>query len=71
MDSQDVRQFSSENLPPETATMTLEEFLESDLEGYEYIKGKLIPVPPTSIEHGDISMNSVSFVTCTYQCMKP
>ena len=62
MDSQDVRQFSSENLPPETATMTLEEFLESDLEGYEYIKGKLIPVPPTSIEHGDISMNLISLL---------
>ena len=42
--------------------MTLEEFLESDLEGYEYIKGELIPVPPTSIEHGDISMNLISLL---------
>ena len=37
--------------------MTLEEFLESDLEGYEYVKRELIPVPPTSGEHGDISAN--------------
>ena len=59
MNSQDVRQFSEESLPPEVATMTLEEFLESDLEGYEYIKGELIPVPPTSMEHGDISINLV------------
>ncbi|MYF97524.1 Uma2 family endonuclease [Candidatus Poribacteria bacterium] len=40
--------------------MTLEEFLESDLEGYEYIKGELVPTPPTSLEHGDISINLIS-----------
>ncbi len=62
MDSQDVQQFSQENLPPEIATMTLEEFLESDLEGYEYVKGELFRVPPTSIEHGDISMNLISLL---------
>ena len=50
-------QFSQENLPPEIPKMTLEEFLESDLEGYEYIKGELIPVPPTSLEHGNITTN--------------
>ena len=43
-------------VPIET-DMTLEEFLESDLEGYEYVKGELIPMPPTSGEHGDISSN--------------
>ena len=59
MNTQDVRQFSQENLPPETLTMTLEEFLESDLEGYEYIKGELFPVPPTSLEHGKISVNLI------------
>ena len=46
---------SQEGLPLKPIKMTLEEFLESDLEGYEYIKGELIPVPPTSVEHGDIS----------------
>lgn len=45
------------SLMPLETDMTLEEFLESDLEGYEYVKGKLIPMPPTSGEHGDISAN--------------
>ncbi len=43
--------------PPIETDMTLEEFLESDLEGYEYVKGELIRMPPTSGEHGDISSN--------------
>ena len=51
---------SQAGIPPKPIKMTLEEFLESDLEGYEYIKGELIPMPPTSIEHGDISMNLIS-----------
>ena len=63
MDAQEIHQFSQENLPPEIAEMTLEEFLESDLEGYEYIKGELIPVPPTSIEHGDISADLFWFLS--------
>ncbi len=57
MDAQETHQFSQENLSPETATMTLEEFLESDLEGYEYVKGELVPMPPTSLEHGNITTN--------------
>ena len=42
---------------PVPDTMTLEEFLENDLEGYEYVKGKLVPMPPTSMKHGEISSN--------------
>ena len=42
---------------PESNTMTLEEFLENDLEGYEYIKGELVPMSPPSMEHGEISSN--------------
>ena len=57
MDAQDIHQLSQENRPPETTTMTLEEFLESGLEGYEYVKGELIPVPPNSLEHGNITAN--------------
>ena len=44
---------------PIETDMTLEEFLQSDLERYEYVKGALIPMPPTSGEHGDISMSLV------------
>ena len=45
------------SLTPLETDMTVEDFLESDLEGYEYVKGVLIPMPPTSGEHGDISSN--------------
>ena len=45
------------SLTPRETDMTLEEFLQSDLERYEYVKGELIPMPPTSGEHGDISSN--------------
>ena len=47
---------------PIETDMTLEEFLQSDLERYEYVKGALIPMPPTSGEHGDISMSLVLFL---------
>ena len=39
--------------------MTLEEFLASDLEGYEYIEGELIPTMPTSGEHGKINITLI------------
>ena len=42
---------------PAPATMTLEAFLENDLEGYEYVKGELVQMPPTSMIHGEISSN--------------
>jgi Uma2 family endonuclease len=45
------------SLAPIETDMTLEDFLESDIEGYEYVKGALLPMPPTSGEHGDISSN--------------
>lgn len=53
--------FAQEGKPlverPTPFSMTLAEFLASDLEGYEYVKGTLIPMPPTSGEHGNISTN--------------
>lgn len=45
------------SLAPIETDMTLDEFCESDLEGYEYVKGKLIPMAPPTMEHGEISMN--------------
>ena len=62
MDAQEVHHITPDNLPAELPKMTLEEFLESDLEGYEYIKGELIPMPPTSVEHGYISVNLSSLL---------
>ena len=51
--------FAQEGLPTHAPKMTLEEFLESDLEGYEYVKGELVPMPPTSMDHGKISVNLI------------
>lgn len=48
---------SEVNLKPIKTDMTLEEFFDSDIEGFEYIKGELVPMPPTTGEHGDISSN--------------
>ncbi len=62
MDAQEVHQITPDTLPTEIPKMTLEEFLESDLEGYEYIKGELIPMAPTSVEHGYISVNLSSLL---------
>ncbi len=57
MNAQEVQYITPNSLPPDIPKMTLEEFLESDFEGYEYIKGELIPMAPTSLEHGYISAN--------------
>lgn len=37
MNTQTTHQFSHEELPPEIPKMTLEEFLESDLEGKDFL----------------------------------
>ena len=38
------------SLTPIKTDMTLEEFLQNDIEGYEYVKGELVPMsPPTRI----------------------
>ena len=53
-------QTNSESIPESAAhgkPITPEEFLENDFEGYEYVKGELVPMPPPSMEHGEISSN--------------
>ncbi len=47
---------------PEPGMMTLEEFLENDVEGYEYIKGELIPMAAASRRHGRISINIIRYL---------
>jgi len=37
--------------------VTLEEFLANDYQSYEYIKGELVPMPPPTMEHGEINSN--------------
>ena len=45
------------SLAPIETDMTLDELCQSDLEGYEYFNGALIPIAPTTMEHGEINMN--------------
>ena len=55
----------SQNLSSQHATMTLEEFLEKDVEGYEYVKGELIPMAAASMRHGRISVNVLRYLDQT------
>ncbi|MCY3721325.1 MAG: Uma2 family endonuclease [Candidatus Poribacteria bacterium] len=53
-------QTNPESIPESAAhgkPITPEEFLENDFEGYEYVKGELVPMAPPSMEHGEISSN--------------
>ena len=47
---------------PTPNTMTAEEFLENDIEGYEYVQSELVRMPPTSMEHGEISINVIRYL---------
>ena len=53
---------SIQKVPADKNTITLEEFLENDLEGYEYVKGELVAMPPPSMEHGEISVNIIRYL---------
>ena len=55
MDLQEISEVAQEMPPPEHITMTLEEFLANDIEGYEYIKGELVPMSSPSLGHAKVS----------------
>ena len=64
----ELNQFAQEGILPENVAMTLEEFLAHDVEGYEYVKGELIPMPGTSLEHGSIGANVFRYLDrCVYE----
>ena len=46
-------------LRPIKTDMTLEEFFNNDIEGYEYVKGVLKPMSPPTMEHGEVSMSLI------------
>jgi len=50
------------SLAPIKTDMTLEEFLQNDIEGYEYVKGELVPMPDASILHGGISVRVIRYL---------
>ena len=47
---------------PEPGTMTLEEFLENDVEGYEFIDGELVPMTTGAKRHGEIGVNVIRYL---------
>ncbi len=53
---------SVQEVPAGKNTITLEEFLENGLEGYEYIKGELAPISLPSMIHGEISVNVIRYL---------
>ena len=55
MDLQEVSEVAQEMHPPEHTTMTVEEFLTRDIDGYEYVKGELVPMSSPSLGHAKIS----------------
>lgn len=57
MHPQDISEFPKESLPSAFNAMTLEDFLQINIEGYEFVNGELILILPTCGEHGDISSN--------------
>lgn len=44
---------------PEQVSMTLAEFLENDVDGYEYVKGELVPMSPPTRIHSKVSVNVI------------
>jgi Uma2 family endonuclease len=62
MKQQEIHEVEQGIRPPESVKMTLEEFLEHDVEGYEYVKEELVPMPPPSREHGEISVNVIHYL---------
>ena len=50
---------SEVNLKPIKTDMTLKEFFDNDIEGYEFVNGELKQMPPPTMEHGEISMGLI------------
>ena len=53
---------SMQDSTPDGNSITPEEFLENDFEGYEYVKGELVPMAPPSMEHGEISIRVIRYL---------
>ena len=52
----------SQDSSSQHAAMTLEEFLENDVEGYEFIEGELVPMTTGAKRHGEIGVNVIRYL---------
>lgn len=62
MTQQEFQKIIQAPLTPEKASMTLDEFIEYDIEGYEYVKGELVPKSPATRAHSRISVNVIRYL---------
>ena len=59
MTQQELHEVAEGIRSPEQVSMTLAEFLEHDIDGYEYVKGELVPMSPPTRMHSKISVNVI------------
>ena len=59
MTQQELHEVAQGIRAPEEVSMTLAEFLENDIDGYEYVKGELVPMSPATRIHSKISINVI------------
>jgi Uma2 family endonuclease len=45
-----------------TAEITLQNFMTHDYPSYEFVRGRLTPMPPTTMEHGEVCSNIVTLL---------
>ena len=62
MTQQELHEVAQGIRSPEQVSMTLAEFLENDIDGYEYIKGELVPMSPATRVHSKISVNVIRYL---------
>ena len=62
MTQQELHEVAQGIRSPEQVSMTLAEFLENDIDGYEYIKGELVPISPATRVHSKISVNVIRYL---------
>ena len=59
MTQQELHEIAEGIRSPEQVSMTLAEFLKNDVDGYEYVKGELVPMSPPTRIHSKISVNVI------------
>ena len=59
MTQQELHEVAEGIRTPEEVSMTLAEFLENDVDGYEYVKGELVPMSPPTRIHSKVSVNAI------------
>ena len=62
MTQQEIYEIAEGIRAPEQVSMTLAEFLENDIEGYEYVKGELVPMSPATRAHSRISVKVIRYL---------